>query len=74
MEWLKMQLLHRNRVWIIKTKKWKLQYEKKSPIKGLRLGKAEAVNTNTDEGLLTTNQQFVIMLLQTSLGGAWEGC
>jgi len=25
---------------------------------------------NTDEGLLTTNQQFVIMLLQTSLGGA----
>jgi len=29
---------------------------------------------NTDEELLTTNQQFVIMWLQTSLGGAWEGC
>jgi len=25
---------------------------------------------NTDEELLTTNQQFVIMWLQTSLGGA----
>ena len=26
--------------------------------------------SDTDEGLLTTNQQFVIMWLQTSLGGA----
>jgi len=25
---------------------------------------------NTDEGLLTTNRQFVIMWLQPSLGGA----
>jgi len=30
--------------------------------------------SDTGEGLLTTNQQFVIMWLQTSLGGAWEGC
>ena len=29
---------------------------------------------NPDEELLTTNQQFVIRWLQTSLGGAWEGC
>jgi len=32
--------------------------------------KAEAVKMDTGEGLLTTNQQFVIMWLQTSLGGA----
>ena len=36
----------------------------------LRIGNAEAADTNTGEGLLTTNQQLVIMLLQTSLGGA----
>jgi len=32
--------------------------------------KARAENTDTDEGLLTTNQQSVIKWLQTSLGGA----
>jgi len=29
---------------------------------------------NHNEEPLTTNQQFVIMWLQTSLDGAWEGC
>jgi len=47
----------------------KTAVRKEKPVK-LRIGKAEAADTNTDEGLLTTNQQFVIMLLQTSLGGA----
>jgi len=42
---------------------------KEKPMK-LRIGNAEAVDTNTGEGLLTTNQQFVIMWLRFSLGGA----
>ena len=47
----------------------KTAVRKEKPVK-LRIEKGEAAATNTDEGLLTTNQQFVIMWLQTSLGGA----
>jgi len=46
----------------------------KTAVRKLKLNrikeKARAENMNTDEKLLTTNQQFVIMWLQTSLGGA----
>jgi len=64
-----MQYRHRNQVGRIKNQNKKTAVRKEKPDQ-LRLGKAEAVKTSTDEGLLTTNQQFVIMLLQTSLGGA----
>jgi len=47
----------------------KTAVRKEKPVR-LRIGKTAAANTNADEGLLTTNQQFVIMWLQTSLGGA----
>jgi len=47
----------------------KTAVRKEKPVK-LKIEKAEAADTNTGEGLLTTNQQFVITWLQSSLGGA----